>query len=216
MGAGANLEALRQSDVPAGELAPIESGVDARTNYVGRIRVTFSDEAPSETRLARITDLITEDRITSVTRQLEWDHAQGVLALNSPRAQGATGFLSARGTIELADAALNIKAEFASVLLVPLDGGSIATSGKLLLQVSTEQQPFGWQTEGDAVKTITSIGGPPLMLRDVEGSVALKRSDARQLRVTRIAPNGAREGDPTPDASTISLRPGVLYYLIER
>jgi hypothetical protein len=216
IGVGVDLDAIRKADRPPGELVPSSSGVDARTNYVGRIRVSFVNDGPSETKLAKITDFIADDRITSITKQIEWNPQMGVLTLNAPRAQGATGFLAKRGSVELNDVTIDVNSEFASVLVVPLDGQPIATSKKLLLQVATEQKPFGWQTEGDAVKTITNIGGPPLMLRDIDGAVSLKRADAKQLRVTPIAANGARMSEATTDASTIQLKPGVLYYLIER
>lgn len=58
-----------------------------------------------------------------------------------------------------------------------------------------------------------SIGRDPWLVKNAEGTVAFKRSDASRLKVTALDGNG----DPMKtagDASKITLQPSVVYYLI--
>ena len=61
---------------------------------------------------------------------------------------------------------------------------------------------------------IENLGGAPILVKNINGTVNLTRPDAARLRVTALDSNGY----PTleiGDAKNISLRPSTLYYLIE-
>ena len=85
----------------------------------------------------------------------------------------------------------------------------------MLLQAMSEEQNSGWKTEdaGDGRKRIVSIGKDPWTIKPLNGTVRLLRSDAGELKVTVLDPNGARVADHG-SAREIQLRPETLYYLI--
>ncbi len=90
----------------------------------------------------------------------------------------------------------------------------------------TEQKNRNYQTEPAKVKfanngpevdalRITELGTAPLVVRDIEGTVSLKRPDAARLKVTALDLNGypaeaGRDGRPARTG------PSTLYYIIER
>lgn len=80
----------------------------------------------------------------------------------------------------------------------------------------SEEKPYQWATDtATGLRTITSAGQPPVMVRDLAGTVSLKRADAAALRVTPLDFNGYPAGQPTPHGAGIPLAPDRLYYLIE-
>jgi hypothetical protein len=115
--------------------------------------------------------------------------------------------------------------EYASVVLVPLDGRPLAESQRMLLSVVTEDFNYGWQTEpasfkprrGDRMEgnKITDVGRSPIQHINPQGTVRLTRADAAQLKVTAVDWNGypvAEHGT----ADSIELRGDVISYVIER
>ena len=115
-------------------------------------------------------------RITSSTGELEWDYGNGIVTLHAPRAQGACGFLSRRKRIRLKEISIECSNEYASILAVSLDGKPLASSGRILVQTATEDIPFGFRTEKSGKKkTITALGGYPLIVRSIKAHIVIKR-----------------------------------------
>lgn len=138
-------------------------------------------------------------------------HLDGVLTINAPGAQGASGNLESAGEITLADVTLSIPLDIAHAIVVSLDGQPLASSKRMLLQVMTEEKPTNFRTEslGDRRHRITSIGENPWVVRNLAGVVRLKRSDASKLKVTALD----QFGQPTSNTSsgdTIRLRADTL------
>jgi hypothetical protein len=156
-------------------------------------------------------------RVTSETGELVWDWGAGLVAIDAPAAQGATGFLGAAGNIELNGVEIETPLDYGSVVLVAMDGKPIVESGKLLLQVVSEEKPWQWETDSaTGLRSITNRGTVPLMVKELAGTIRLKRSDAATLTVTPLDANGYRVGAPADGAAEITLLPDRLYYLIER
>lgn len=101
--------------------------------------------------------------------------------------------------------------------MVSMDGQSISKSGKILLQIMTEEQPTGWATEpsGPDLERIVHLGRDPWQIRAIRGKVELRRADAARLRVTALDARG-RRGSATAGAASIPLLPGTMHYLIEQ
>jgi hypothetical protein len=154
--------------------------------------------------------------IQSSTKQLRWDYGQGLVTVNAPQVQGATGFLQQAGDIKLRDMQIKSDLDYGTILLVALDNQPIAQSRRILLQVMSEEQNVGWKTTGSPRKTIQSVGSPPaIAVRNLSGQISLQRSDAQTLKVTALDFNGY----PTTqlgNAAHFSLQPNRLYYLIEK
>jgi hypothetical protein len=151
-----------------------------------------------------------------------------VLTIDAPAAQGAAGFLGAAGPRTLTDVSIDARNEYGSVLVVALDGRPLKSAARLLVQVVSEDRSWGWRTKPVRVEfekgqgavdaqEITSLGGPPVLVRNLEGRVTLRRSDAETLAVTALDFNGyARQplGRGRDGEVRIDLLKDCLYYLI--
>lgn len=107
--------------------------------------------------------------------------------------------------------------ELGHIILVSLDGKPLRNSGRMLLQVMSEERPAGFQTEeqGKGVKRIVDIGRDPWLFKDLGGTVQLKRKDAPSLKVLALDFNGYPV-NTIGSADTIQLHPDTLYYLLTR
>ncbi len=227
------LDSYRLQEVPDGQQVPVEDlgGMDPLAFYVGRVIRTIGDD-PGPTRvLKELPTLIDRQgqRVRSATGELVYDFGQGIATIDTPCAQGVTGFLAEAGPVELTDVRIEPGNEYGSVLLVSLDGAPLAQSGRMLLQVMSEEQNFGWQTtevqhedKQGQVRTMQRIddaGQPPVVVRDLAGVVTLQRPDAARLTVTALDANGYPQQalDAGRDGQVrVELLPECLYYLIER
>ena len=112
--------------------------------------------------------------------------------------------------------------DYGAVMVVSLDGQPIAAAGKVLVQVVTQEQNYGWVDvqEGEWRK-VTNLGTPPIDVKNIAGKVTIARPDAASLKVTALDPNGYptdRKVQTTvaDGRLTITLLPDVLYYVVER
>ncbi len=220
----------RMGEVPQG-VSPEASSVssfDPLCFYVGRVQQDVGADPGKSQVLPDLRSYVDRANRTvrSATGELALDYGAGVLRTDAPRAQGAAGFLGAAGPIPLSDVTIDLKDEYGAVVLVSLDGAPLATSGRMLLQVMTEQMNRNYGTEPtktqfanngpavDALK-ITELGTVPIVVRDIEGTVSLKRPDAAQLKVTGLDDNGY-PAKTVAHGDRIELAPSTLYYIIER
>jgi hypothetical protein len=211
----ASFDELRLKDVPQGTEVKPGQRLDPLLHYAGRAQVRFGGE--SATRAGDLKPLI--DRaahtVTSSTRELVLDYGKGVLTLNAPRAQGVSGALKAAGQVDLRDVMVSSDLDLAHIVAVALDGQPLASSRRMLLQVMSEERATGFETEAvnATTKRIKNIGRDPWQIRNLSGTVAFKRADASQLKVTVLDFNGRPSGD-AGTAKEIRLKPATLYYLI--
>ena len=226
------LDAIQAARVPEGAQAEVASlpGVDPLSFYVGRVERTIGED-PGKSSFMNTGKLIDRDHkvVRSATGQLALDYGRGVVTVNAPCAQGAAGFLAAVGAVTLSDVTLDLQDEYGAVVVVSLDGKPLAESGRMLLQVMTEEKHTGWKTEpapaggrgggaagGAPSLRIVNAGGPPLLVRKMAGTVSLKRADAPTLKVTALDFNGYARQQVQGGAGRIALLPDCLYYIIEK
>jgi hypothetical protein len=115
-----------------------------------------------------------QQTVRSTTGQIQWNAADGVVRLNTPRAQGAWGFLGQAGRIELEDIAIECDNEYGSVLAIALDDKPLSRSDRILIQTGTWDQPFGFKTEKvGKFQRITNLGGYPLNVRQIKARVTI-------------------------------------------
>ncbi len=213
-----NLDDLRASDVPTGQSLQSDSAksIDPLAFLVGKVNLNFTDQAGS----ARQVDLTQyRDRDTktvrSITNQLLWNYNKGFVTFDAAKAQGITGFLRKAGAQTLQTVRIQSDLDYGSVVLVSLDDEPLTRSRRMLLQVMSEEQTLGWKTTGSRRKTIQSVGNPLLTVRNLSGTVALRRPDAASLKVTALDFNGYPTGK-AGNANPIKLMPDKFYYLIEK
>jgi hypothetical protein len=231
LAAPANLDALRAGGVlPQRTPSPMLHGpgegkeIDPLAFLVGRVEVDVRAAAPPRAGdAAKAVDLTRfidhrAMKVRSATGELAWDWGQGLVTIDAPAAQGATGLLRAAGPVALADVTIASDDEYGSVLVVALDGAPLARSRRMLLQVMTEDQNSGFSAPGQGLRAIVDVGGPPLVVRKLAGRVTFKGDLARPLAATALDFNGyatSRYVEISP-AHALVLLPDVLYYLVER
>lgn len=215
----AAFDELRLKDVPAGGLE-VKPGqrLDPLIHYAGRVNVKFSDQ-PGSTSVSDLRPFIDRaaQTVTSSTGELKLDYGKGVLMINAARAQGTSGRLNGAGAIQTRDLTISSGLDLGHIVAVSLDDQPLATSGRVLLQVVSEEKASGFQTEpvSATVRRITNIGMQPWLMRELNGTVTFKRPDAARLTVTALDLNG----DPVANLGTareIGLQPTTMYYLIRR
>ncbi len=214
-----NFDQLRGDDIPPGGTLTNVSAIDSLAFLVGRVGVDFVTNAVPQSQVLDLSPFInrTNKTVRSFTSELEWDWGVGKLKINAPAAQGVTGFLSAMGRVELDGASIESTLAYGSVLLVALDGKPIANSAKLLLQVASEELPYEWATsQATGVRTITNRGTVPLLVRNIAGTVRLKRADAAAMTVVPLDFNGYRVSGTPGHADVITLSTNAPYYVIEK
>ncbi len=204
-----------------GAAAQAAMQIDRLAFFVGKVNRVIADGPAGVESVDLDTYLDREARtVRTLTGELGWDYGKGVVTVDTPRAQGACGFLKAAGPFRLHDVVIDPGNEYGSVLVVSLDGKPIRESSRLLIQAGTEDRPHGFDTEpvGDR-KRISDLGGYPMNVRRVEASVTLLGNAAR--RVTVLDENGYRmERRPfaseTKDGTLVELPEDSLYTLVER
>ncbi len=189
---GAALDELRLKDVPTTpDLSP-GSVIDPLVHFAGRANVNITKQG-GDSKVENLSRFIDHQKqvVRSTTGQLRLDYGKGLLTINAPRAQGASGNLQSGGNIELADLSIVSPMELGHVVAVSLDGQPLAKSKRILLQVMSEEKASGFQTEPaeNGLKKIVSIGRDPWLVKEFAGSVHWKRPDAKSLKVTPLDPS---------------------------
>ncbi|MBM4040397.1 MAG: hypothetical protein FJ290_17965 [Planctomycetes bacterium] len=195
-------------------------GLDPKAFFVGPVLQEFVN-GPSRLQTVDLAKYIDTGKniVRSMTGELAWDFGKGVVTVNTPRAQGATGFLKAAGRIELADIALEAGNDYGTLLAVSLDGQPLKASKRILVQAATWDQPYGFETrkQGD-YERITSLGGYPLNVEKVDVRLTLKSGAGRTAAV--LDENGyptkrRAQAEAKDGALVIRLPEDAIYTLVE-
>lgn len=213
----AAFDELRLKDVPSGARMPSRGQrIDPLIHLAGRTRVLFSAGGGQSSRadLAPFVDRKNGTVTSSGGGELKLDYRQGVLTIDAPRAQGASGNLRDASRIRLQDLTVESAMDNGHLVAVSLDDQPLATSKRMLLQVMSEERNHGWRTiPQGSIHLIERIGVEPWQIRRIRGVVAWNRPDAARLEVTALDPAGKPTG-PAGHADRITLRPDTLYYLV--
>ena len=171
---------------------------------------------------ANVGRYITDQTVRSRTRELRLNHQRGVLRIDTPRAKGAIGFLGDEGTVTLDRLAISCENEYASILVVPLDGKPIVQSRKLLVQAMTEDRPYGFDRKArpDGTRTVTSLGGYPFNVKAIRARVSIASSHDAAPRVTVLNENGyprdvSIDVQRTDAGATFTLAPDGIYHVVQ-
>jgi hypothetical protein len=212
----AALDELRLADVPQGKDVKPGQRIDPLLHYAGRARVRF-DARPGATNVSDLKPYVQHaaKTVTSTTGELSLDYGHGILKINAPEAQGVSGALYLGGLIDLRDLTVTSDLPVGHVVAVALDCKPLARSERILLQVMSEERETGRKTESvsPTVRRIVDLGTDPWQVRELSGTVRLKRPDAARLSVTALDFNGYPAA-PAGTAESIVLKPATLYYMI--
>lgn len=113
---------------------------------VGPVKVTYGGD-PAQDRVVDLRPYIDDRRqtLTSITGEITWDYGQGLCRLDSPRAQGVSGFLKDQGPITLNRLTITSGNSYATVIVASMDGQPLDQAQRILVQVGTAARSTGWQ-----------------------------------------------------------------------
>ena len=179
-------------DEGAQETPSVGSQIDPLAFLVGPITTRYSGE-DEQTCAEDLSRFIDRDArlVRSATGEIVLDYGRGVCTVDAPRAQGACGFLGTRGKVTLTDVTLTCANEYASVLIVSLDGRPLATARSVLVQAGTTARPTGWKTvprtftpnrtqrpvDGEQIE---SIGAGPWQIEDTRIELTIANTNLRE------------------------------------
>ena len=193
------------------------TGVDPLAFLVGPVEVKY-DGDPSKTRVADLSRHIDRDKklVRSITGEVALDYNIGLCTVDTPKAQGACGFLDRSDLIALRDLSIRSANAYATILAVSLDDLPLSTSKRILIQVGTASRPTGWATKDAEIKNangtaraleVVSTGKPPWRIADAEFGLSLKNPGL--TRATLLDPAGF----PTEDVPINKARGGITLTL---
>jgi hypothetical protein len=175
------------------------TAVDPLAFLVGPVEVKYEGD-PSKNRVVDLSRYIDHDKklIRSITGEITLDYNVGLCTVDTPKAQGACGFLAKAGLIKLQDLAIRSANAYATIVAVSLDDLPLATSKRVLIQIGTAARPTGWATkavefkaEGDKLSKgleVVSTGKSPWRIADSEFGLSLKNPGL--TKATRLDPAG--------------------------
>jgi hypothetical protein len=139
--------------------------------------------------------LDTDGTYVSEGGRLRWNSNAGAFVVDTPRTQGALGFIggSEQHTADLAVAAAT---PFCQVLLTSLDGLPIAESHRLLLTATARAENSG-QVYDVQRRTLFDAGGPPVLMEPVRAEITI---GGARVAVTALSHQGSRTEHELPVA----------------
>jgi hypothetical protein len=206
---------FRISEAPKSSQAGAIAGFDPLSFFVGRVERTLEPTAqPVAADLSRYIDRANK-KITSSTGEIVWDYGHGLLTVDSPRSQGATGFLAQAGPIKLADITIESHNEYGTVHAISLDGEPLAGSKKILIQAFTEEKMYGFKSANGVIQ---DIGRSPITVRDIDANVTI--ANGANLKAVSLDEQGYARSELHPQITdgqaTITLPPDGLYTILTR
>jgi len=133
--------------------------------------------------------------VKSSTGQLKIDYKRGLLLINSPRSQGATGFFTPDAAIKLHDVTLLFDNKYGTFLITSLDGENINKSKHILIQFFAEESNYNWKTApitGKKFRRLESVGNSPLIVREVSGLATFPKMKSSEWSMWKLGINGQR------------------------
>jgi hypothetical protein len=204
--AAAGLEALRRKDA-GGKDAGTSPGM--LTYFAAPVKRSYGPDADASA-MPTLAGLIDDKTVRSVTGELAWDYAAGVITLKAQRACGASGFLKQAGKLDLGTAVIECGNEYAAVVVVSLDDQPLATSKRILVQAMTEEQPYGWKASGGKIQ---SVGSFPFGVRKIDAKVTF--AGREKLSAVALDENGYPLPTPVKTAgSTVTLPDGAIHTIV--
>ena len=220
-----SLDDLRLKDVPPGSTISGEvKNIDPLAFYVGKVNRTFTGN-PKDSMEMNLSKYINKDKntVSSLTGELYWDYGNGIATMNTPKSQGAAGFLSKQPKIDLADISIECKNEYATVAVVSLDDQPIKTSNKILLQVMTVERPFGFKASNGKDGEILNMGTYPFGVEKINASLTLRLNEGPAAKINSLDENGyaagrtlQQSGGSNGQPLQFKLADDVVYYIIQR
>ena len=166
--------------------------------------------------------------IQSATGELVWNYRKQFCTMDSPQAQGVTGFLAASGgKFKLRDVVIESENEYATINIVSLDDRPISESKKVLVQVVTVNRLTDFSTKpasftigkGDAAyevdgEQIVTVGKPPFRIANTRVSVTIENPQLTSVSYLDI--NGYKTATEKVTDGRVTLPTNTIYAVLHR
>src|SRR5262249_18265054 len=205
-----------------------KEGADPLAFLVGRVEVKYGGD-PARTTVVDLSPYIDRKKkvVRSITGEVRLDYGTGLCTGDTPKAQGASGFLGKAGQIDLRDVRIRSGNDYGRVTIVTLDDQPLRASKKILVQTGTSARLTGWKTkptrfQGDAKQMfqgyeIVATGKPPWQIVDTD--VTLVVNNANIKTATLLDTSGYRvkkiNGERSRGKFIIKVSPNALYVVLE-
>jgi hypothetical protein len=148
-----------------------------------------------------------DEEASSDTREIRWEHNQGVLSINTPRLQAATGHISRSGGVSLDQLDIEVLSgnETATVIWTTTDSlRTLEDAGRSLLVVTSRTEPTGLAWSDTA--NLTGWGTSPMVIEPVRARLTFSlAAPAQRLLVRALDSSGLPTGDTIAIASDGSI-----------
>ncbi|MEA5512289.1 hypothetical protein VB715_21180 [Crocosphaera sp. UHCC 0190] len=195
---------------------------------VGPVEVTYQDKS-SQSQALNLNEYIDEKAkiIRSITGEITWNYQQGFCTINTPKAQGVTGFLKNLGTVKLGDTTITSNNEYGTILVVSMDNKPLNQSQQILVQMGTIARPTGWQQKevtwqdkkGNLQQEFEVINYGKAPWRLIKNDVTLTINNPKLTQGTILDANGVAQGKVKlkSDNKQISLQfpPNAKYLILD-
>ena len=201
----------------------VKEGVNPLAYLVGPVVAKYG-AASAPSRVVDLSAYIDSQRKTvrSVTGEITLNYGDGWCRLDTPKAQGATGFLKAGGDFRLTDVEIRSANDYATVLVVAMDNKPLKESRKILVQAGTTERPLGWKTkpariDGRAGEQVVSFGHAPWMIVRAEVEITIANPALKTARVLDAngMPVGAIPLEGAVGRKTFKFPPDALYVVLQ-
>lgn len=215
------MDELRKRDIPAdGKVSGPVSAFDPMAFYIGRVVRAF-DNDPGRSFQRDLRPFTPQAKtVRSLTGELTWNYDIGLVKQDTPRSQGAAGFLAKGAKIDLADVTIESSNEYGAILVIALDDAPLAESRNILIQAFTEERPRGFRTNGD---TIADLGSAPFGVRKINMTVTLRLKGSGDVKATALDENGyatdkrvSTNGDGVKQPLVLRLPEDAVYTIVRR
>jgi uncharacterized glyoxalase superfamily protein PhnB len=155
----------------------------------------------------------TGKRLDSDTGELSLDYGRGLLTIDTPRTQGAVGYLGAAGAIDLGALRIEAATEFAAITATSLDGQPLGRSRRVLLTSVARAEHTG-QAYGPPANprpgaswSLWAEGRPPILAEPVRARVRLAVPGAARVHVLDSTGKRGRALEVRAEAGTVAIDP---------
>jgi hypothetical protein len=146
--------------------------VDRKSYLIHKVRNVFVESLQSVD--SELTQSYSNPYVSD-TGELKWDEEKGLVTINTPKVQGAVGYLKDAGIISLNDIEIDSSTKFGSIAIISLDDKPIQDSKKLLLVAtgSSRNTDMDLRKEGDVYR-LYDWGKLPIHTNSIWAGIKLK------------------------------------------
>ena len=207
--------------LPALARVETELGAGKQAAWLEPADATKKPEEVYRDVLAALKDRQSSDRrIVNDTGEIARDAEDGILTVDTPRAQMASGFLSRPAEVKLGNVAITCETRFATVALASLDGKPIAQSRRMLLVAVANARNTGQKC---SARRLESVGDAPVLAEPVAARLSLRLDAPAGVRVYSLDTLTGKRLAPVPakvEGPALTLRIGpeakTIYYEVTR